>query len=76
MAAGFFEQDCEIDCRAAGTAVLGGQDEPEPAVFRKRFVSFARRPLLIVAALGVIRRADFIEQFAHVAAQCFLIVAE
>ena len=37
--------------------------QAEPTVLGKRLVGFARRARLVIAALGVIRRADVVEQF-------------
>jgi hypothetical protein len=72
MPSRLLEQDGQLGRRRAGTAVLGGQYQPEPAVLRERLVGFPGRAGLFVAALRILGRAHLTEQRLQVAAQRFL----
>ena len=76
MLARLFQQDGEVDGRAAHAAIFGRQAQPEPAVLGERVIGLARRLAFVVAFFGVVRRADFVEQLPDVIAQRFLILRE
>src|ERR1700693_6060874 len=71
-----FQKDGQVDYRTAGAAKLDGDRQAEPSGLGERLVGFARRPRLVVAARGVVRWADMIEQFLRVRAQRLLVLRE